>query len=643
MGATGLRLVAGEPTIGGALSTPPIEPAHASRDALDVLISWGRVTADDALDARLRARRVGADLDHVLIQRNVATEALVAAAQADVENVSLADLVQTPPDPRLIDILGAQRAIQLGIVPWQRAGKAVLVAAPTRRAFQRALPELRRRFGQVLLVIAPRSQIVTSIAQVRKMRLTRKAETLVPALQSCRSLSLPNWQAVTIVFAAVTLSLCLIAPGVAFAILTGIALTTLVASMLLKAAAVLSELRHPTARPPAITDVPLARLPQISVMVPLYKEREIAGHLVERLRSLNYPRERLEVILVTESDDQTTRDTLNRTQLPSWMRVVTVPDGTVKTKPRAMNYALDHCQGTIIGVYDAEDAPEHDQLLKVAAQFAKAPPEVVCLQGALDFYNPTENWLSRCFAMEYAAWFRVILPGLATMALAIPLGGTTLFFRRDALIRMRGWDAHNVTEDADLGIRLARMGYRTALLPSTTFEEANNRPWAWIKQRSRWLKGYGITYAVHMRNPKGLWVDLGAWRFLGFQVLFLGTITQFLLAPVLWTYWLLIFGLPHPTADLISANGAIMLTGLFILSELINIACVGLGVARTRHRRMMPWIPTLMAYFPLATVAIYKGFSEFFGSPFYWDKTSHGKSRTVKQAIPPPHPDAAGS
>ena len=185
-----------------------------------------------------------------------------------------------------------------------------------------------------------------------------------------------------------------------------------------------------------------------------------------------------------------------------------------------MNYALDFCRGTIIGVWDAEDAPEPDQIEKVAARFNEAAPNVVCLQGMLDYYNARQNWISRCFTIEYATWWRVVLPGMARLGFVIPLGGTTLFFRRKALEKLGRWDAHNVTEDADLGVRLARHGYVTELIPTVTYEEANCRPWRWVRQRSRWLKGFMITYIVHMRDPAQLLRDLGFKRFMGLQMIF---------------------------------------------------------------------------------------------------------------------------
>lgn len=314
------------------------------------------------------------------------------------------------------------------------------------------------------------------------------------------------------------------------------------------------------------------------------------------------------------------------------MRVVTVPAGGVRTKPRALNYALDFCRGSIVGVYDAEDAPAPDQLHRVVARFHERGSEVACLQGVLDYYNARSNWMARCFALEYAAWFRVILPGIARLGLTVPLGGTTLFFRRTALEALGGWDAHNVTEDADLGVRLARKGYRTELIDTVTEEEANARPWPWVRQRSRWIKGYAMTWAVHMRDPAQLRRDLGTRRFLGVQLLFLGSLAQSFLAPVLWSYWLVLFGLPHPMSVLLTGAAAVALAGLFTLAFSVNVAVALVGTSGPKHRHLRPWALTLEAYFPLATLAAAKAFFEMVVRPFYWDKTVHGVDDAANDA-----------
>ena len=307
-----------------------------------------------------------------------------------------------------------------------------------------------------------------------------------------------------------------------------------------------------------------------------------------------------------------------------------------KTKPRALNYALDFCRGSIIGVYDAEDAPAHDQIQRIVQRFYERGPEVACLQGVLDFYNAKRNWLSRCFAAEYAAWFRVLLPGIAKLGLVIPLGGTSLFFRRSALEELGGWDAHNVTEDADLGIRLARRGYRAELIDSVTEEEANCWFWPWVRQRSRWLKGYMITWAVHTRRPAQLWRDLGPWKFVGVQLLLLGTISQFLLAPFLWTFWMPAFGLSHPFSNIASPGLIVGIASFFVLSELVNVTIGVYAVRAPQHRHLMPWIPTMLFYFPIAVAAAYKGLLELITRPFYWDKTTHGADQTVPTSAADP-------
>ena len=186
---------------------------------------------------------------------------------------------------------------------------------------------------------------------------------------------------------------------------------------------------------------------------------------------------------------------------------------------------------------------------------------------------------------------------------------------------MGGWDAHNVTEDADLGVRLARFGYTTELVNSVTFEEANFRIWPWVKQRSRWLKGYALTYLVHMRRPSNLVGDLGWWGFLGFQVIFLGTLSTFFLAPVLWTFWPAIFGLWHPFQDAMQSTTATKVACGFFASEFIAIGVALLAVSATGKRKLMWWVPTLVAYFPLATLAALKGLAELWDRPFFWDKT----------------------
>ncbi len=546
----------------------------------------------------------------------------------------------TPPDITLASTWGPHRCLQHQILPWRRMGGAVIVLVCDPRQFEALRAELTATFGRVRMAMTTDYHLSKTITHHFDRQLTLRAENRVPDAISSRTWNAKLTLALASFVALGTIVLFWSSPFLGFALLSLWAVITLMANTLLKAAAAIVGV---FSAPSATRIFPLANddLPCITVLVPLYKEREVAGHLLERVKQFDYPHDRLDLCLVMEADDLTTRTSLLEASLPTWVRSIMVPNGTLKTKPRALNYALDFAKGDIVGVYDAEDAPAPDQLRLVAQHFANRGEKVACLQGVLDYYNAPTNWLTRCFTLEYAAWFRVVLPGLERLGLVVPLGGTTLFFRRNVLEKLGAWDAHNVTEDADLGVRLARQGYRTELIATTTEEEANGRFWPWVKQRSRWLKGYMVTYGVHMRDPGQLYRDLGARRFWGFQILFAGTLSQFLLAPVLWSFWVIPFGVAHPMATLLTGPLFAAVVACFVLSEVTNMFTLGLGVTKAKKMWLIKWIPTLHFYFPMAAAAAYKGLYELTWKPFYWDKTAHGVLLPSATASPP-HPASGG-
>ena len=610
------------------------QPAALPRLTADQLAS-AELSSDAITYAESHATHLGVPLDDVLYAQHGLSRRALAVAQSDQRECQLIDPVRNRPDPRLIARYGPTQALRDGVLPWRRMGGCVVILAVDTMRYVAQINTLRRLFGNVRMALSTADHLASAITAEFGHQMIRRAEARVPADKSCR-----NWRAPTALRAGAILALGLVALTTTYPLttLTGLMVLTvaiLTVSTALKIAAALIG-RNGLQTDPAPHDATPARLPVITILIPLFRERAIAQHLLTRLEALDYPRALLDVCLVMEASDHTTRDALGRAKLLTWMRLITVPDGTIKTKPRALNYALDFARGSIIGVYDAEDAPAPDQLRVVAHRFANAAPSVACLQGILDYYNSAANWLTRCFTIEYAAWFRVILPGYARMGLVVPLGGTTLFFRRDILEKLGGWDAHNVTEDADLGIRLARHGYRTEFINTVTQEEANGRFWPWIKQRSRWLKGYAITYTVHMRSPVRLWRDLGAWRFFGLQVLFAGTLAQFLLSPLLLSFWLLPLGLPHPVADILPTPVFWGMVILFVGIEVAHLGIAWIAVKRADKRWLWKWAITFQGYFPLATIAAYKGLLELAWKPFYWDKTAHGVLMTRPNAPPQP-------
>lgn len=599
-----------------------------SEDFGRFLLASGLVSATALLEARAVQSRSRVTLDRILISEGLVSGDDMARALSRFHGLPRADLSHTPPDPTLAGRIPLRLCLNHSVMPWRMRGDTLVIIASHLEDFTHVLSIMGADAPKAELAFAPACEVQSALAQLHRETLTAKASARVPEPESCR-----NWRpaglrrlGLTLAGVAALLALTFLHPAHMFAALALWATFTLIVAAALRLSAYIAHMSAPDPAPEPVLTFRRHPLPRVSVLVPLFKETEIASHLVERLSRLTYPKPLLDVVLVLEENDHLTRDTIARCTLPPWMRVVEVPEGAPKTKPRAMNYALDFCDGEIIGIWDAEDAPDPDQITRMAERFADLPDDVVCLQGVLDYYNSRQNWLSRCFTIEYAAWFRLMLPGMSRMGLAIPLGGTTLFFRRDALEELGGWDAHNVTEDADLGFRLARHGYRTEVISTTTGEEANCRIWPWVKQRSRWLKGYMVTYLVHMRNPLRFYRQMGPLKFWGFQAHFVTALSQFVLAPFLWSFWLVLLGLPHPLDPLLPRELLVNVGLLFLMIEVISILVNATAVSGPNHRHLLAWVPTMHFYYPLGAIAAYKALYELVLQPFYWDKTQHGHS-----------------
>ncbi len=634
-----LSLPLSAPEVAGAI--PQLQPFGR------YLVEQDIIDQNDLVHALDLQCHMDAPLGEILISEGLVERDQILQALAAQRHLQIVDLTRDPPALHLAPKLPASLCLQYHIVPWMALGNTLLVATNRPDQFDKFRACMGPEGARLLPVMADNLQIQHQLSRLYGSELAQKAATRVPAADSCRAWEVnPErriiWAALilaTLIGALVAAPLWTITVAMLFAFVTLLMSTTL------KAAAFWSQLRHGPAKtapqPPDMAEYPL---PRVSVLVPLLREKEIAGALIKRLTRLTYPKSLLEVVLVLEAEDEITKETLARTDLPDWISVIEVPAANqLTTKPRALNYALDFCKGSIIGVWDAEDAPEADQIERVVNRFREAPDNVACLQGFLDYYNSTSNWISRCFTIEYATWWRMLLPGVARLGLVIPLGGTTLFFRRDILEKLGGWDAHNVTEDADLGLRLARRGYKTELLPTVTYEEANCRAWPWVRQRSRWLKGFLITWCVHMRNPAALVKDLGWLRFWGIQTMLLATFAQFALAPLLWSFWLTLFGMTHPVEITLGSTVMWTMAGVFILAEVINLSIAMVAVSGPRHRHLIGWVLTTPLYFPMGALAAYKGLHEFVISPFFWDKTQHGVTAEVEapQAASPLPPAVA--
>ncbi len=369
-------------------------------------------------------------------------------------------------------------------------------------------------------------------------------------------------------------------------------------------------------------------LPVYTILLPVYKEDKLIRKLIWNLRSLDYPKDKLDVKLLLEEVDDKTLNAVRNLDFPANFEVIVVPSHPPQTKPKACNYGLHFSRGEYLAIYDAEDVPDSDQLKKVVCQFRKLPEDFVVLQGALNYFNKNENLLTRMFTLEYSYWFDYMLTGLETLDVPIPLGGTSNHFKLNKLIELGAWDPFNVTEDADLGLRVYDKGLKVGVVNSTTLEEANNEFFNWIRQRSRWIKGYMQTYLVHMRNPAKLVRKVG-WRgFFGFNFFIGGTSFTFLLYPILLAFFGLYLIFKFAFVRSIFPDWVLYISIFnFIAGNVLMIYVNMLAVFKRRYYELILFSILNPIYWLMHSRAAYKGLWQLITKPFYWEKTNHGLSK----------------
>jgi cellulose synthase/poly-beta-1,6-N-acetylglucosamine synthase-like glycosyltransferase len=378
-------------------------------------------------------------------------------------------------------------------------------------------------------------------------------------------------------------------------------------------------------------------LPVYTILLPVYREASILQQLVDGVAALDYPEHLLDVKVLLEVDDTETRRAAESMDLPPWFDLVVVPDLGPRGKPRACNEGLARAEGELLVIYDAEDRPEADQLRKAVCAFRRVDARVVCLQAKLNYFNRTHNLLTRWFTAEYSVWFDQLLPGLQSADVAIPLGGTSNHFVVSSLRELGGWDAYNVTEDADLGLRIFIRGWKTAVLDTTTFEEATSRYRNWIRQRSRWVKGYMQTWLFHMRHPFQLARAMGPKAFIVFQLFFGACTVCLLVNPIYWALTGLWFATRLGWIEAVFPR-PVLYTGTIALF-VGNSACVLLAVSGAYGRRNygdVKWALLVPFYWLLMSIASYKALAQLLYKPSYWEKTDHGHCRYDDDGVRPP-------
>ncbi len=378
---------------------------------------------------------------------------------------------------------------------------------------------------------------------------------------------------------------------------------------------------------------PADQMPVYSVVVALYREANVVGDLIVALSKLRWPRSRLEIKLVCEADDNETIEAILAHRLSSIVEIIAVPPGLPRTKPKAITYALPAVTGDFVVLYDAEDRPHPDQLLEAWHRFRSSDGKLACLQAPLVVSNWRTNFLTRMFAFEYAALFRGLLPWLAHKNLFFPLGGTSNHFRRSILEPAGAWDPFNVTEDADLALRLTRLGYRSGLIDCPTLEDAPDDLGVWFKQRTRWMKGWMQCLTVHNRNLKETARDLGAKNYIVSQIIFAGVVFSSLLHPLLIVYVAGFF------AKIVYSSSWNALTGFLFVLDVVNLTIAYLSffllgrraVSKAEAGMVKPALVSIPAYWLLMSAAAWRALFQLVRAPHLWEKTPH--RRAMRHAV----------
>ncbi|OIO94100.1 MAG: hypothetical protein AUJ92_10900 [Armatimonadetes bacterium CG2_30_59_28] len=375
-------------------------------------------------------------------------------------------------------------------------------------------------------------------------------------------------------------------------------------------------------------NLPESELPTYTILLPLYQEAQSVPQLVGAVRALDYPVALLQVLCLLRPDDAETRSVLEALELPPHFQLLELPSFLpVGTKPAACNYGLAHATGELLVIYDAEDVPEPEQLRIAATALRHAPPEVACVETPKRVYNGSRNVLTRLYEVEALTWHLLQLPGLVWGESFGPLHGSGAHFRTDTIRKMGGWDYYNVTEDCDLGTRLYRNGYRVELIPSITEEEAPAAFSAWLRQRTRWNKGFLQTLFVHTREPARFIRQLRPRALLAFVVLLPVTQLNLIVGFPTWVGLLLTLALggwkapDQSMTQELNAVSAVLLSGLVLAALAVGLSAAGCITAR--RSALLPYAALMPAYWFLLAFAVYRAAWQFVFDPFSWEKTPH--------------------
>ncbi|MBN9607588.1 MAG: glycosyltransferase, partial [Actinomycetales bacterium] len=602
-------------------------PSKQSLAFADLLLTTGLITAEQLDIARRAKAKTGDHVDETLLSLGAFTPEQLRSTSSAAWQIPPYRPGE-PVDPSLTRRWSGQAMLSENWMPLRRDPDGVIVVATARE------PDTERR-AHIREVLGERSRFEAATSRDLRELLLRVFDKQIadeaanelfrqnPALSARITFSRGQKVLMAVLAALLVVGLVLAPIPVVVGIITAIALVFL-AGTAFKFFVALAGARFDVVERVSAADVAELRdedLPRYTVLVPVFREENIVAQLVDNLGAIDYPADKLEVLVLIEEADALTRDAYLAASPPPNFHLITIPAGQPQTKPRACNVGLFFATGEYLVIYDAEDTPDPDQLKKCVVAFERAGERTVCIQAALSYFNADENALTRMFTLEYNYWFDYMLAGLDAADLPIPLGGTSNHFRTSALTELGGWDPYNVTEDADLGIRSSALGYRVGVIDSTTMEEANTSIPNFIRQRSRWIKGYMQTTLVHARRPRQLIREIGLRRFLAFATLIGGTPATFLGVIPLYLVTLVTLILPNAWLAPFFPVWLLWLCLVnFIIGSSIMVYLSMMGPFKRARFDLILWALLNPVYWILHSIASYQALWELFTRPHYWQK-----------------------
>ena len=600
----------------------------------DLLVGRRVITLPQLDEATELVERWNVRLGDALLSRNWIDPRLYYETYAQNFDLAFVDLIREPPEQALLQAGETDLYASRLTMPWRRRDGRLFIA--TAEPGPETVLFARTRWGDdIEFVVATKFDIIVAVQTAFSDALSHRAVFELaetdPQMSARTVFTPPQMLAAYAILTAILAGLALAPLNTLIVLNVGIGIFYL-GNFIFKAILVsigggrsveTDETIAVEARALRTEDLPV-----FTVLVPMFREAAMLPQIAQALRGLDYPLGKLDIKIVLEAGDRETIEAARGFGLEGVFEIIIVPASKPQTKPKACNFALRFARGEYLVIYDAEDRPEPDQLRKVVATFRRSPPNTACLQCRLSYYNANENWLTRMFTLDYALWFDQLLPGLERLRMPIPLGGTSNHFRIDVLRELHAWDPFNVTEDADLGIRIGEKGYRVGVVDSTTFEEASCRTGQWIRQRSRWIKGYMQTLLVHTRRPLRLMRNTGPLGFLGFVFFIGGTVLAGVLNPLFWLFYIVWVAAAAADLNVIFPQSLLLLSLFNLLAG--NGAftyLVMLAPIRRDRLDLIPLSSTLFAYWILISVAAYRALWQLVREPFYWEKTQHGISQ----------------